>query len=86
MTTSHHSLSEILEIEKNELNTLTAEEIDMLIEYRAKVKADQETAKKMLEQNEAALNKEIKRAEEAAAKAEEAFVRACEAVPELKRV
>lgn len=86
MTTSHHSLNEILELEKNELNTLTAEEIDMLIEYRAQVKADQETAKKMLEQNEATLNKEIERAEEAAVKAEEAFARACEAVPELKRV
>lgn len=86
MTTSHRDLNEILKIEKEELSQLTAEEIEMLIEYRASVKADQETAKKMLEQNEAALNKEIERAEEAAAKAEEAFVKACEAVPELKRV
>ena len=86
MTTSPRDLNEILKIEKEELSQLTAEEIEMLIEYRANVKADQNTAKRILKQNGEALRVEQERANEAAKKAEEAFERACSFVLELEKV
>lgn len=86
MTTSPRDLNEILKIEKEELSQLTAEEIEMLIEYRASVKAEQETAKRVLEQNAEALRLEQERANEAAKRAEEAFERACSFVLELEKV
>lgn len=86
MTTSPRDLNEILKIEKEELSQLTAEEIEMLIEYRASVRAEQETAQRILEQNEEALRVEQERANEAAKRAEEAFERACSFVLELEKV
>lgn len=86
MTTSQRDLNEILKIEKEELSQLTAEEIEMLIEYRASVRAEQETAQRILEQNEKALRVEQERANEAAKRAEEAFERACSFVLELEKV
>lgn len=86
MTTSPRDLNEILKIEKEELSQLTAEEIEMLIEYRASVRAEQETAQRILDQNEEALRVEQERANEAARRAEEAFERACSFVPELQKV
>lgn len=86
MTTSPRDLNEILKIEKEELSQLTAEEIEMLIEYRASVRAEQETAQRILEQNEKALRVEQERANEAAKRAEEAFERACSFVLELEKV
>ena len=85
MTTSQRDLNEILQIEKEELSQLTAEEIEMLIEYRASVKAEQNTAKKILEQNREALRVEQERSREAAKKSEEAFERACSFIPELQK-
>lgn len=86
MITSPRDLNEILKIEKEELSQLTAEEIEMLIEYRASVRAEQETAQRILEQNEEALRVEQERANEAAKRAEEAFERACSFVLELEKV
>lgn len=86
MTTSPRDLNEILKIEKEELSQLTGEEIEMLIEYRASVRAEQETAQRILEQNEEALRVEQERANEAAKRAEEAFERACSFVLELEKV
>ena len=86
MTTSPRDLNEILKIEKEELSQLTAEEIEMLIEYRASVRAEQETAQRILKQNEEALRAEQERANEAAKRAEEAFERSCSFVLELEKV
>lgn len=86
MTTSQRDLNEILKIEKEELSQLTNEEIEMLIEYRASVKAEQDTAKRVLEQNAEALRLEQERANEAAKRAEEAFELACSFVLELEKV
>ena len=86
MTTSPRDLNEILKIEKEELSQLTTEEIEMLIEYRASVRAEQEIAKRILERNEKALRVEQERANEAAKRAEEAFERACSFVLELEKV